>query len=436
MVMRRQYLQLSAALGAVGLGGCSGLQDQVDIVDGGDATGEDPAVPGPEKPSVQYDARNTGHVSSISVVPEEMEVQWAVGAGGNPAVDSDEQDDQEATLINAFYGVILGDDTLVVPTQEDGTDPAGTLFAFDAGSGEFKWEYSHDDSVTSTPIIYDETVYFAFMRELVALDIEDGEELWTESVELGDGTFGEPIANDGLVVIAVSGELHAYDADDGEQEWVNDEIADLDEVLGIDEERVYVSSASAYAHDLQTGEQEWQNGVEWDVDTPMVVGEDNVFFGHRDEYLALDKTTGEDEWRLDAEGSSGGDAEAAPVLVGDSVVLNYENEVAAVDPATGDVRWTIEDVPYAASGVATDSELYYTMDAGGVYSEYVVVRVDLEEGELNGTYSVDEYNDAFTDYSISRVQDSVFTGDQLFLLTSEDGTTPDQQLIALERIDS
>lgn len=148
-----------------------------------------------------------------------------------------------------------------------------------------------------------------------------------------------------------------------------------------DGERVYAffGKSGIVAFDLN-GKQLWQTSVgtssgrmRWGSAASPILHGENVIVNASDEssaLIALDKLTGKEKWRANAEGM--GNSWATPVVAnsptGEEIVVGVPYEVWSFNPATGKLKWFAkgsEDESVSASLVAHEDMVYVFGGRGG-----------------------------------------------------------------------
>ncbi|MCG8416554.1 MAG: PQQ-binding-like beta-propeller repeat protein [Proteobacteria bacterium] len=270
----------------------------------------------------------------------------------------------------------------------------GTVHAVDAVTGDVRWTFQlgaiHPPAYTSlytSPTIVDSVVYIGIRRELVALDIETGEPIWTTVPSPTEGIWGTHAAvavNSGVAVssFAIGKEgLIAWDPGTGQRLWQTDR----DVTIGlhaspvIADNTVYTLNWSTTLHavDLFTGTVHWARKLasssgEWRFGaaaTPAIA--DGMLYVplHEGYIAAIDAASGVEGWRFAGRPSSIHPAHyqtessgfsAAPVVTGSLLwVGGSDGTVTALDRASGKVVW--EDAmgsPIAMGLVASGTMLF------------------------------------------------------------------------------
>lgn len=197
-----------------------------------------------------------------------------------------------------------------------------TLYGIDADDGSELWTFDHDENV-GTPTIADGVIYFSGSESTVALDADDREILW--EWESDNGLFGSP--GDGLtvlddtVLLPVGNELLALETEDGEERWRNSvtgnmtlpTVADGLCIIGGHDDIVI-------AYDADTGDTVWEFETEDSVESHPIVADGTVYIGDMDGYL----------YAIDA--GVGGSSEGSRVMLATS---NHHDGWTGEMPASG-----------------------------------------------------------------------------------------------------
>lgn len=265
----------------------------------------------------------------------------------------------------------------------------GTVAALDTASGEQFWVYNGGTPFRAAPAAVGGRVFaISFDNQLVALAQATGEVLWTHSgIQETAGILGSPspaISGDTLVVPYSSGELYALRVENGQEIWSdtltrtlsNTALANISDIVGrpvIDRGRVLAVSHAGrmVAIDIRTGERVWTRSIS-SVQTPWVAGDFIFIVTTSAEVLALSRRDGRIRWvtqlprftdPIDREGPI---YWAGPVLVGDRLLLASSSRNAlAVSPYSGDILAEIEipDGAFIAPTVANQTIYVLTDDA-------------------------------------------------------------------------
>jgi outer membrane protein assembly factor BamB len=269
------------------------------------------------------------------------------------------------------------------------TSGYGQVLDLDAKDGSIKWRVTAGSPLRGAPTIGEGRVFAITVdNQLQALSTEDGHRLWSydaipESAEIA-GSASPAI--DGNVVIASfsSGEVVALRVENGRVLWTDslsatrrfDAMSTLADIRGrpvVDRGRVYVISHSGRmaAIDARTGNRVWEQDV-GGIYSPWIAGDFIYVLSNSNELVCLTRAEGRVRWmtRLDSwedmEDKSGPLHWAGPLLAGDRLIAVASNgQVWSVSPYTGQVLGHIE-LPagsFLPPIVADDSLYLMTNDA-------------------------------------------------------------------------
>lgn len=317
-----------------------------------------------------------------------------VGDGKVFAMDSGSQ----VSAFDANTGEVLWRSELAPPKErhhipggiayENGRVFATTGFAqviaLDAQTGEEMWRSKVDAPIHAPPTVRDGRVFAVSLNNtLYALDTGDGRQLWTFDgiPEVAAVVGGASPAVDGDVIVAAfsSGELVALRVENGRELWADslaslrrtDEIGSISHIRAspvIDRGRVYALSYSGMmtAIDLRNGRRLWDASI-GGLERPWVAGDMVYVMTAERDLIALDRDTGRIYWatRLptfkNPDKRKGPILWSGPVLASDRlVVTGSSGEVLAVSPYSGEVLGRIglsDDVTVAP--VVAGGTLYF-----------------------------------------------------------------------------
>ena len=203
------------------------------------------------------------------------------------------------------------------------------LIALDAETGEEEWRSVVGDGVVFGASIGENRLYVGTFegRELKALSLEDGNEIW--SVEHHQGFASRPVYDNGVVYAAstdfANGSLLAVDDETGEVLWEVDNIGDSQAVSPIVyDDLVIMGSASVSAlraFDRASGDEVWNTSqISTMLNTGAVSGNGILFVVDNFRSLhAIDVYTGEvlEQLPISAISTSGVAIDAGQVIVAD-----------------------------------------------------------------------------------------------------------------------
>ncbi|WP_428659261.1 PQQ-binding-like beta-propeller repeat protein [Runella sp.] len=191
------------------------------------------------------------------------------------------------------------------------------ITALDAKTGKEIWSYSIGQAAgSSTPIVVNGTLYVCMDRSLFAFNATTGEKKWQYVTTINElGTHTSPVVGNGVVYFG-SGtkKVIALDAESGDKRWEfsignaepgSPTLANGILYFGTDTKKIY-------ALDAKTGLLKWQFETSGSVGTPTVAN-DLVYFSSIDRinnkdhrFYALNSQTGTIQWEFETNGEIGG----------------------------------------------------------------------------------------------------------------------------------
>ncbi len=263
----------------------------------------------------------------------------------------------------------------------------GEAVALDIASGEVLWRTKAGTPYRSAPTANGGRVFtITSDNQMICISAADGEILWRHRgiVESAGILAATSPAVSGSIVIAPysSGELFALRVENGNQLWSDSltrtgnvtSLTELNDIAGrpvIDRGRVYAISHSgrAVSIDIRTGERVWTRNIAG-VQTPWVAGGFIFLVTLEAEVVALSRRDGRIRWihqlqRFEDEEDRDGAIEwSGPVLAGDRLILvSSTGEAASLSPYTGELLGMIElpDGVFVAPIIANET-LYVLTD--------------------------------------------------------------------------
>jgi polyvinyl alcohol dehydrogenase (cytochrome) len=256
-----------------------------------------------------------------------------------------------------------------------------TLSAANVARIEERWRWD-GAAVTSTPAVVDGIVYVAtWDGELLALDADDGGEVWTSALQDGMLSPSPFVSDDSIYIAGDGGKVFGVDRATGEKRWETDiETTPFDRVWSspvLVDDVVIVGSAS------------YQVFVEGQP----------VFRGS---VVGLDAATGDERWRasvcddpcngVSVWSSAAVDPELGLAFIGtgqsySGVAGPMSDSVVAIDYLTGEIRWhhqyTAGDEYSVASMAGPDHDVGAAPNLFEIDGRPVV-----GAGDKGGTYKV------------------------------------------------
>lgn len=276
---------------------------------------------------------------------------------------------------------------------EDGRIFVGTGFAqvvaLDAKTGKVLWRQSTSGPMRGAPTVRAGRVFAITVdNQLNCLAASDGQVLWTHqgTPEQALLLAGNSPAVDGDVVVVPysSGELFALRVENGTELWQDSlstvsrtqgiaQLTDIDARPIIDRGRVYAVGHAdlTVAIDLRTGHRLWEREI-GGIESPWIAGDYLFMITNNDEVLAIEAKTGHIVWVTQLQtwekpkDKSGRIVWTGPVLASDRLILGAsDGYLLTLSPYTGDVLGEVE----APAGitiqpvVAGGTVYFYTDDA-------------------------------------------------------------------------
>jgi outer membrane protein assembly factor BamB len=263
------------------------------------------------------------------------------------------------------------------------------VIALDAATGKILWRKSMAAPIHAAPTARGGRLFVITLdNKAFALDAADGSQLWTNS-GLGETASilgaASPAEDGGVVVVPYSsGELVALRVENGLVLWTEslvtqrriDIVSSLADIRGrpaIDRGRVFAVSHSdlMVSIDLRTGQRVWEREI-GGIESPWVAGPVVYVVSGNEELVAVSRDTGRILWVTqlprwkDEKAKKDPLLWSGPVLVSDRLlVAGSTGEVLAVSPYTGAIMGKIKmsDPVTVAPVVANGTIFFVTADA-------------------------------------------------------------------------
>ena len=254
----------------------------------------------------------------------------------------------------------LGGGPVVAEGKVFTMDTAGTVRAFDAGTGRQIWSARFGEVGDNASSIYGGGVAYESGRVyatnglgyVAALNAADGAAVWT--VKPAGPLRGEPsVAGDAVYVMSQDNQIYSLKTADGTSNWSNAAALEIAGVFGaaapsIGQGTVVAgfSSGELNAYRYENGRMVWQDALARtsmttsvaslsDIDADPVIDSGSVYaIGQGGRMVALDLFSGQRIWELNFGGI------ATPWVAGDWIfAVNDKAQLVAIARRTGKIRW-------------------------------------------------------------------------------------------------
>lgn len=285
----------------------------------------------------------------------------------------------------------------------------------------------------------DGRVYVAYANQLIAVDGENGQQIWQYNGEGGEQFYAAPLVNDGRVIVGdygtsggifsggrLSVKIHAIeDADSNPPStaWIaEDQVSGriFASALQVDD-RIFVGTGnnSFVALDANTGNLIWEVTTGNAIWSRPIFVDGTVFFSSLDKNVyALSADNGELIWSRTLPGASAG----SPLYNEETNLLylgSFSGDLIALDIANGEIVWETPAADWVwGTPTLSDGVIYYTDLSGFVYA------VDAVTGDSIWAQSVQVPGS---------VDSAVLVVDDLIFVASGDEETLSGSLTALNK---
>jgi len=283
------------------------------------------------------------------------------------------------------------------PTIDEGIIYFGSLndfkpsafYAFDAMTGEEKWKKSLRGSVTTSPIISNEMLYFCTDDGFCyGIDKNTGDELWVFSPEQRDLNvsncdkcalkFSQPIFDNNILYVGgLDHNLYALDAQTGFMKWSFNTNNSILNAPTISDGKIYLGSTDGniYVIDAQTGIKLLNFSIPSSIDknsepgiyaTPLV--DPTTIYAVNGSLVALDIQSRNISWQFSSQ-SPLDQIIGNPLMFENSIITTTVDAIYAIDKATGEPIWEYSDIKGGVffSPILEDGNIYFGDSSGYLY---------------------------------------------------------------------
>lgn len=237
---------------------------------------------------------------------------------------------------------------------------------------ELKWKLAVKDGVTATAAIVGDHVYCGtFGGELICLNRETGERVWTyfseERKKPNDfipGFQASPTVTDELVVLGSEyGGFHAVERATGKLRWKVEADSDVIASAAVVGDRVIFGSYdySLYCVNIADGSEVWKFATQERINGSPAIAGDITFVTGCDQHLrAINIKTGKEEFDMNLERF----LIASPAVTNDMLYVGtHESDFLAIDLTKQEVKWRYKDEsrdsPIHSSAAVTDDWIIF-----------------------------------------------------------------------------
>ena len=270
----------------------------------------------------------------------------------------------------------------------------GGVYALDMRTGEPQWYYEAQNPIRIAPTVGGQFVFVQTMaNELIALNAQNGEELWhygseVESTTMVGGANPAFDEEQDLLIAAFSnGEIRAFKASTGSPLWADwlfssrksTPLATINTIKAnpvIAGNTVFVAGQSNLltAIDLRTGMRMWQRDLTV-TNQPWISGDYLFAVANNSDLVAIENSTGRILWstKIPLGGEDDdllGASLSGPILTDDRLLVTTSTGYAfAVSPYTGKIMNYINlETPIESSPVTADGVILLTTSDAEVYA--------------------------------------------------------------------
>lgn len=270
-------------------------------------------------PTAGLDATNTRYVEDGSAPRSGASTRWRVEIGFGLGAEP-------AVVDGVVYAPVVDD-----------------LLALDAESGDRLWSIDPPErgaQFWSTPTVADGTVYVHDSDGLRALDAETGEEQWSRSLDPRAGTVSPTMDHDGDELFVGRGErVYQFAAETGETRWSRRLFGRFSTTFAYNARWLVAvaEGGDVYALDPESGDGFWRRRLPDHVQCPPTMDDGTTYVGCFDGHVYALGDRGQVLWNTEV----GGFAKGGIAATDDAVFADGGRELHAIDARSGEHRWSV-----------------------------------------------------------------------------------------------
>jgi len=319
----------------------------------------------------------------------------------------------------------------------------GRLLAVDVDDGSELWAIPTGQSLgESIPVVTSEAIYHIDIDGYLHSYSPDNSALaWRYEADVSETPQTPVLSAAGSVVAPTErGSVHAIDAESGEEQWSHDpDVGSADSVAGSDGGVFVAGDDALVALDATSGTEQW-SFTDGPFSAVSPAGDDDTLYAVRQgpdsSILAVEANSGETRWKVDAPACEGSDAlEEPPVVTESSIYVSVGMRLWALDRRDGSKRWTTGNPGLRSLAVSDGSStgsgsVYYGDSQTADMASPLVYALDAADGTEHWSVGFENVSEipaltatSDTVYAIGvEPVDTYHSREHLFALAASDGT--------------
>lgn len=367
---RRTFLS-TAAVGASALSGCLSA-----------LTSSSNDTPLPEVPTgswTQYAADGANTSATDVSVPARGNLAWTSGG--------------------TRWQPVVADGTVYVTDFAPSKD--GSVLALGAQYGTEQWRTTLDAVEDNGIVFVDDRCVVAYDESLVALDPDDGDELWTQPTGgISDWELLVADESTGTVLLATRRGVEAFDAKNGEQRWGVETVRNVVRAPAVYDDQVFVvgqvdGTKSLVSLSLEDGSRRWGTELtSGSRSTDPVATRHGVVLFDDGSVVVFDRESGTRSREIHSFDDGDRDGPETIAAVDGTAFVTSPSGVVAVDVETGTERWR-RDASADSPGICVGAETVVLPldDPEFTSGATTISALDRESGEMRWYYAFDLADD-------------------------------------------
>ena len=300
-----------------------------------------------------------------------------------------------------FTNTVVKDNVIYTATVDEDIPVSCGIYAMDAESGKFIWEYKTANSIKNN-IVIEENRLFAQDAEgnVYCIDALNGEKIWLAKANLGNSiaTSSGIAVDDGVLYAGCAAGVTAYDTETGKVIWENirnhGEASPAEFVVAGDKLLVSSHWDALAALDKKTGKKLWENkdgDLRFRSSTPAVIDENTLIAADSNAIMLIDAESGEITHK-DTHEDINFSSSAQPVIDGNMAYIPTANKgLVAFDLNEKAIAWQFETqkamiytAPYTSGEAQTIEPTPVLKDGSLIFgaSDGVLYNISAKTGEL------------------------------------------------------